>query len=125
MYESQSRMRSLLCRVLGKTIWPCSMGRQSTPPSGLITHLIRGLDVRKSVPDAITAMQSLGQNDLALFNGETIHAAEWTHHTFNPWTGCTKVSPGCDHCYAESWAKRSGLVQWGDNPRRRVDSSHI
>lgn len=26
---------------------------------------------------------------------------EWTDHTFNPWYGCTKVSPGCDHCYAE------------------------
>ena len=38
---------------------------------------------------------------------------EWTDHTFNPWVGCTKISPGCDHCYAESWAKRSGRVQWG------------
>lgn len=26
---------------------------------------------------------------------------EWAHHTFNPWIGCTKVSPGCDGCYAE------------------------
>lgn len=25
----------------------------------------------------------------------------WTDNTFNPWIGCTKVSPGCDHCYAE------------------------
>jgi len=31
---------------------------------------------------------------------------EWTDHTFNPWVGCTKVSPGCDHCYAESWSAR-------------------
>jgi protein gp37 len=30
------------------------------------------------------------------------------------------VSPGCDHCYAESWSKRSGLVKWGNNPRRRT-----
>lgn len=45
----------------------------------------------------------------------------WTDHTQNFWTGCTKVSPGCDHCYAESWAKRSGIVQWGvDAPRRRT-----
>ncbi|MEX2430900.1 MAG: DUF5131 family protein [Dehalococcoidia bacterium] len=35
---------------------------------------------------------------------------EWTDHTFNPWTGCTNVSPGCDHCYAEAWSKRSGQV---------------
>jgi protein gp37 len=43
---------------------------------------------------------------------------EWTDHTFNPWTGCTKVSPGCDGCYAEAWAKRSGTVQWGGERRR-------
>jgi protein gp37 len=45
---------------------------------------------------------------------------EWTDHTFNAWTGCTKVSPACDHCYAESWAKRSGVAQWGAHPRRRT-----
>jgi protein gp37 len=49
---------------------------------------------------------------------------EWTDHTFNPWTGCTKVSPGCDHCYAEGWAKRSGAVQWGDSPRRRTTEAN-
>jgi hypothetical protein len=27
---------------------------------------------------------------------------EWTDHTFNPWIGCTKVSPACDNCYAEA-----------------------
>ena len=43
---------------------------------------------------------------------------EWTDHTFNPWVGCTKVSPACDHCYAESWAKRSGMVRWGGERRR-------
>ena len=44
---------------------------------------------------------------------------EWTDHTFNPWTGCTAVSPACDHCYAEGWAKRSGHVQWGPHGERR------
>jgi protein gp37 len=33
---------------------------------------------------------------------------EWAHHTFNPWIGCTKVSPACDHCYAEAWNARFG-----------------
>ncbi|WOI45885.1 phage Gp37/Gp68 family protein [Acidovorax sp. BLS4] len=47
---------------------------------------------------------------------------EWCDHTFNPWTGCTKVSPGCDHCYAEGWAKRSGQVQWGPHAARRRTS---
>lgn len=36
-------------------------------------------------------------------DGSTI---EWTDHTFNPVWGCSKVSPGCDHCYAEILAKR-------------------
>jgi protein gp37 len=31
---------------------------------------------------------------------------EWTEQTWNPVTGCTKVSPGCKHCYAETLAKR-------------------
>ena len=44
---------------------------------------------------------------------------EWTDHTFNPWMGCTKVSPGCDNCYAEACMdKRLHKVQWGPgNPR--------
>ena len=36
-------------------------------------------------------------------NGSSI---EWTESTWNPVTGCTKVSPGCKHCYAERMAKR-------------------
>lgn len=31
---------------------------------------------------------------------------EWTESTWNPVTGCTKISPGCQHCYAEQMAKR-------------------
>lgn len=31
---------------------------------------------------------------------------EWTDETWNPVTGCTKVSPGCAHCYAETFAER-------------------
>jgi len=33
-------------------------------------------------------------------------AIEWTESTWNPLTGCTKVSPGCKHCYAERMARR-------------------
>ena len=47
-------------------------------------------------------------------------AIEWTHHTFNPWWGCTKVSPGCKHCYAEIWAKRIGRALWGPKAPRRL-----
>ena len=47
---------------------------------------------------------------------------EWADHTFSPWLGCTKVSPACDNCYAEAWAKRSGLVEWGPHAERRMTS---
>jgi len=33
-------------------------------------------------------------------------AIEWTEATWNPVTGCSKVSPGCAHCYAETFAER-------------------
>lgn len=52
-------------------------------------------------------------------------AIEWTDHTFNPWWGCTRVSPACDHCYAETWAKRTGHQIWGDDaPRRLLSDAH-
>jgi protein gp37 len=44
---------------------------------------------------------------------------EWTHHTFNPWWGCVKVSAACDHCYAEAWARRLGEDVWGPKSERR------
>ncbi|MBU8543965.1 DUF5131 family protein [Roseomonas sp. CGMCC 1.13459] len=28
---------------------------------------------------------------------------EWTDHTFNPWSGCLRVSPGCDNCRRQGW----------------------
>lgn len=51
---------------------------------------------------------------------------EWTHHTFNPWIGCTKISAACDHCYAEAWDKR-GLhgfdPRWGPHAARTRTSA--
>jgi protein gp37 len=45
---------------------------------------------------------------------------EWCDYTFNPWWGCTKVSPACDHCYAEALAKRYGEKNlWGVKAARR------
>lgn len=44
---------------------------------------------------------------------------EWTDHTFNPWIGCTKVGPGCDHCYAENLMDtRMGVAVWGPGNTR-------
>jgi len=48
---------------------------------------------------------------------------EWTDHTFNAWEGCTKVSPGCANCYAESRNERfHGGVNWGPGTPRRIRS---
>lgn len=46
----------------------------------------------------------------------------WCDHTMNPWIGCTKVSPACDHCYAERDNNRRKWVDgWGAGvPRRRT-----
>jgi protein gp37 len=46
---------------------------------------------------------------------------EWTTHTFNPWIGCTKISPACDFCYAEAWDARGlhkGESRWGPHAAR-------
>jgi protein gp37 len=48
---------------------------------------------------------------------------EWCDHTFNPWIGCQKVSPGCDHCYAEAMMDhRYKRVQWGPHGERQRTS---
>ena len=49
---------------------------------------------------------------------------EWATHTFNPWIGCTKVSPACDHCYAEAMAKRYGWAEWGPHERKRTSEEN-
>lgn len=50
---------------------------------------------------------------------------EWCDHTFNPWIGCTKISPACDHCYAAQqdtyrhWTPEG----WG-GPRKRTSAAN-
>lgn len=48
---------------------------------------------------------------------------EWTHHTGNLWWGCTKVHEGCDNCYAEALAKRTGSDIWGNDKPRKAGKS--
>ena len=48
----------------------------------------------------------------------------WTDATFNAWMGCTKVSAGCDHCYAETLTKnRMGIEVWGKDATRQVTTT--
>lgn len=49
----------------------------------------------------------------------------WTDSTFNPWIGCTKIGPGCDHCYAETEDARrqwGGARHWGAGVARHRTS---
>jgi hypothetical protein len=52
-----------------------------------------------------------GMGGLALMGEKT--SIDWTDSTLNPWIGCTNVSPGCDHCYAEALSARFKLAEWG------------
>jgi protein gp37 len=47
---------------------------------------------------------------------------EWCDHTFNPWIGCQKVSPECDHCYAEAMMDHRSKVKWGPHGVRHRTS---
>jgi protein gp37 len=52
-------------------------------------------------------------------------AIEWTDHTFNPWIGCTKISPACDNCYAAAQDKFRGWTPegWG-GARKRTSAAN-
>lgn len=56
---------------------------------------------------------------------ETTNIA-WCDSTWNPWEGCSKISPGCDSCYAEARNQRfHGGVNWGPGaPRRRTSPAY-
>lgn len=44
---------------------------------------------------------------------------QWTDHTFNPWIGCTRISPACDHCYAAtSTPVRAMGIEWNKDRHR-------
>jgi protein gp37 len=51
-------------------------------------------------------------------------AIEWTDHTFNPWWGCRRVSPACDHCYADAFAHRLGMELWDNGKYRTFGAKH-
>ena len=52
-------------------------------------------------------------------------AISWTHHTFNSWWGCQRVSEGCRNCYAADLAKRYGHPDlWTTDARRVMSEAH-
>src|SRR6266481_3193279 len=66
------------------------------------------------VADSHTILDVLCQKTLLLGRSRIMSATssiEWTDATWNPVRGCTKISPGCAHCYAETFAERFRGVQ--------------
>jgi protein gp37 len=63
--------------------------------------------LHRIMPAAIRSRETSSGNtkpeDCSMGTRSTI---EWTESTWNPVTGCTKISPGCQHCYAERMARR-------------------
>ena len=51
-------------------------------------------------------------------------AIQWADDTFNPWWGCHHMSRGCDHCYAESDARRYGYDVWDNGRYRTFGDNH-
>lgn len=49
----------------------------------------------------------------------------WADHTFNPWWGCTRVSPGCLNCYAATFSHRLGKELWGKGIPRQRQSENV
>lgn len=49
-----------------------------------------------------------------------ITGIQWTDHTFNPWWGCSRVSPACRFCYADRDAQRYGFKVWRRHGPRRM-----
>ncbi|MFC4006568.1 DUF5131 family protein [Nonomuraea purpurea] len=49
---------------------------------------------------------------------------QWTDHTFNPWWGCSRVSPACRFCYADRDAQRYGHQLWRRHGERRMLSDN-
>jgi protein gp37 len=52
-------------------------------------------------------------------------AIEWTEATWNPVTGCSKVSPGCAHCYAETLSHRFGWTQKPWTPDNAIENVRL
>lgn len=55
--------------------------------------------------------------------GDLTHI-QWTNHTFNPWWGCSRVSPACRFCYADRDASRYGFELWRRHGERRMLSEN-
>src|SRR5205814_1546965 len=86
------------------------------PENGARVDLVNALEAAEYQLTAYSmADGGLGGDDGVMSAGSPI---EWTERTWNPLTGCDRVSAGCDHCYALTMAKRLRAM---GNRRYQVD----
>jgi protein gp37 len=83
---------------------------ETVPESTQPLRWSAGADARALVRRCTSRYEAIPERNLAPV-GEDVRvsdnsAIEWTEATWNPVTGCHKVSPGCAHCYAETFAER-------------------
>ena len=71
---------------------------------------------RRAAPPPVTPPRrpTMGENS----------GIQWTDHTFNPWWGCVRISPGCQNCYAEALDKRVGGMKGEDGLKRLTFGAH-
>lgn len=91
-------------------------GHGQRPTRSVTGAFLRG-DPETTLGYTQEELEDIAKNETNV--GETTKI-QWTDHTFNAWWGCTKVSPGCDHCYAESLDRRIGGEHWGAGRERRT-----
>lgn len=78
--------------------------------------------VNAGCPPSRSAARCQGGGQLLRIDMAEVSKIEWTDATFNPWRGCTKVSPACENCYADTMSKRNPgtLGVWGKYGTRTV-----
>lgn len=121
----------LFARCATREETACARRRRSAyadTPSIQVTHSSPATapDTAESVAARMIAVgvtQRSGANIGGIDVAEITKIA-WSHSTFSPWIGCTKIGPGCDQCYAHAADHRfTGGKHWGAGAPRRPTSS--
>jgi hypothetical protein len=94
--------RERLQKVAGFKYVPEPMPMRNSK-GAIVYYLFFASQMRRGRRSLRTSSGSTGRRERLMASGSSI---EWTEATWNPVTGCDKISPGCKHCYAERMAKR-------------------
>ena len=110
------KMLGAFCLCCGKQLTdPASMARRIGPECAATPFDHRAVDLQCRGRCGPRSAHMAENTDIS-----------WADHTFNPWWGCSHVSPACDHCYAEVLNRRFKLAPgWGPGvPRHRLSEDY-